>query len=266
MDIYNTVWLSDFESVYSSGTKSGFSSLNQSRASFADGNNLGHSTPRGNVKSSAKNASQYEGNCPSRSSSKSRLHRTLSLPESDLANINGEDLQERFSRLQIEQENRELRLLVRQLQEALENLEKTMVNNLAKNTASVDTKRTCESCPSPPKTENKNIAAPITNNESTVHSPDSLEEANSKDGSVKNFTKTKETDESGYNTYNNESMLDDPLMKHDEKYKLKEYQYMEYSDSMSYSSEEERQYFESRLAKKQRYYDDDEDGVCCLLQ
>ena len=111
--------------------------------------------------------------------------------------------------------------------------------------------------------------SPVENTKPTpVHSPDSLEENNSKAGSEKDFDKSKDRNESGYNTFTNDSgMQDDPLLKDENDYKLKEYQYMEYSDSMSYSSEEERQYFESRLAKRRGYYDDyDEDGTCCILQ
>ena len=53
-----------------------------------------------------------------------KLKRTLSLPESELSQIEANDLQQRFTTLQLEQENRELKQLTDDLQDALENLEK----------------------------------------------------------------------------------------------------------------------------------------------
>ena len=58
-----------------------------------------------------------------------KLHRTLSLPDSELNHLRAEDLQERFTTLQLEQENRELKKLTSELQEALEKLEER-VNSL----------------------------------------------------------------------------------------------------------------------------------------
>lgn len=52
-----------------------------------------------------------------------KLHRTLSLPDAELNQLRAEDLQERFTTLQLEQENRELKKLTAELQEALEKLE-----------------------------------------------------------------------------------------------------------------------------------------------
>lgn len=52
-----------------------------------------------------------------------KLHRTLSLPDAELYLLRAEDLQERFTTLQLEQENRELKKLTAELQEALEKLE-----------------------------------------------------------------------------------------------------------------------------------------------
>lgn len=54
---------------------------------------------------------------------KKKLHRTLSLPDAELSQLRAEDLQERFTTLQLEQENRELKKLTTELQEALEKLE-----------------------------------------------------------------------------------------------------------------------------------------------
>ena len=53
-----------------------------------------------------------------------KLKRTLSLPESELSQIEANDLQQRFTTMQLEQENRELKQLTDDLQGALENLEK----------------------------------------------------------------------------------------------------------------------------------------------
>lgn len=53
-----------------------------------------------------------------------KLTRTLSLPESELSQIEANDLQQRFTTLQLEQENKELKQLTDELQGALENLEK----------------------------------------------------------------------------------------------------------------------------------------------
>lgn len=53
-----------------------------------------------------------------------KLKRTLSLPESELSQIEANDLQQRFTTLQLEQENRELKQITDDLQDALENLEK----------------------------------------------------------------------------------------------------------------------------------------------
>ena len=58
-----------------------------------------------------------------------KLHRTLSLPDAELSQLRAEDLQERFTTLQLEQENRELKKLTSELQEALEKLEER-VNSL----------------------------------------------------------------------------------------------------------------------------------------
>ena len=52
-----------------------------------------------------------------------KLHRTLSLPDSELNQIEAFDLQERFTTLQLEQENRDLKQLTQDLQSALEKLE-----------------------------------------------------------------------------------------------------------------------------------------------
>ena len=65
-------------------------------------------------------------NVQGRSSAKNYLHRTLSLPEFEFSTLKASDLQERFSQLQLEQENKELRLLVDQLQNALETIEQSM--------------------------------------------------------------------------------------------------------------------------------------------
>lgn len=53
-----------------------------------------------------------------------KLTRTMSLPESELSQIEANDLQQRFTTLQLEQENKELKQLTDDLQDALGNLEK----------------------------------------------------------------------------------------------------------------------------------------------
>lgn len=60
-----------------------------------------------------------------------KLQRTLSLPDSELNQIQALDLQERFTTLQLEQENRELKKLTQDLQFALEKLEEK-VNEMQK--------------------------------------------------------------------------------------------------------------------------------------
>lgn len=60
-----------------------------------------------------------------------KLQRTLSLPDSDLNQIQPQDLEERFATLQLEQENRELKKLTQDLQSALEKLEER-VNEMQK--------------------------------------------------------------------------------------------------------------------------------------
>ncbi len=51
-----------------------------------------------------------------------KLHRTLSLPDAELSQLHAQDLQDRFTALQLEQENRELKKLTVELQMALEKL------------------------------------------------------------------------------------------------------------------------------------------------
>lgn len=60
-----------------------------------------------------------------------KLQRTFSLPDSELNQIEASDLQERFTTLQLEQENRELKMLTQDLQYALERLEER-VNEMQK--------------------------------------------------------------------------------------------------------------------------------------
>lgn len=257
---YNTVWLSDFESVKSCGSRSGYSSLNQSHASFGEESSLGHSTPRVPLPSALPHRAN---SCQSsRSQSKTRIHRTLSLPESDLANINADDLQERFSRLQIEQENRELKMLVRQLQDALEKLEEKVIKDLSKSSDSCSpaSKANTSNC-------NNNILKTtlnISNSSTLLQSPDSLEDNNINHDIGKVF-KIKDKNESGYSTFNNETLNDEHLPKNGS---MKDYQYMEYSDSFSYgsTSEEERQFYESRLSKKRNVNSQYNDSACCMMQ
>lgn len=272
MDIYNTVWLSDFESSMKSfGSRSGFSSLNQSQISFSENSGkIVHSTPKSNLSKASKCLSEDESCSNSRVSSKMRLHRTLSLPESDLPHINGEDLQERFTRLQLEQENRELRFLTRQLQEALEKLEERLMIDIKLRESE---KKPCPKCSSTkPNVSSEVIVKPL-----DVNSPDSLEESSCKNKIIdfnndttnpKEFLKIKDKNESGYSTFINESLSgsinDDDSLKtnSEESFTRKGYHYMEYSEDCT--SEEERQFYKSRLARKRKQQYDN--SVCCITQ
>ena len=272
MDIYNTVWLSDFESsVKSFGSRSGFSSLNQSQISFGENNGkIIHSTPKNDLSKTSKCLSE-DDSCPnSRASSKMRLHRTLSLPESELPHINGEDLQERFTRLQLEQENRELRLLTRQLQEALEKLEARLMIDIKLRESE---KKPCPKCCSP----KIDVSSEANVKPFDVNSPDSLEESSCKNKVIdfnkeltnpKDFLKIKDKNESGYSTFINESFSgsvnDDDSLKtnSEESFTRKGYHYMEYSEDCT--SEEERHFYQSRLARKRKQQYDN--SVCCITQ
>ena len=146
MDMYSTVWLSDYESVKSDAdslNQSVISSLNQSRSTLAFSEmTTPFETPASSrpitpsrflpVQDSSLNYS-IEDDCLSLSSvGRKKLQRTLSLPESEFATLDASGLQERFARLQLEQENKELKKLTHDLQDALEKLEEQFVGYLEK--------------------------------------------------------------------------------------------------------------------------------------
>lgn len=113
MDIYSTVWLSDFESIKSVGSKS-FNTSASSSMSFTESINMSHSTPR---KDDGTNTNQTV-NLPlyHEQQLRNKVFRTLSLPELQMSTLTGNDLTERFIRLQLEQDNRELQSMVETLQ------------------------------------------------------------------------------------------------------------------------------------------------------
>lgn len=146
---YSTVWLSDYDSepekklelIASTGTTSCDSHANtpfSSRPTSPFSSQL--SSPISSRPNTPSVFSKFEDEDSGLHSEndksyedvvgpRKKLHRTLSLPDAELNNLCAEDLQERFSTLQLEQENRELKKLTAELQEALEKLEER-VNSL----------------------------------------------------------------------------------------------------------------------------------------
>ena len=149
MDMYNTVWLSDYESCKSDADslcRSGLSSLNQSQSTmptcfseattpFGTPGSSRPITPSHFVGIQDPNLSAFspdDDRISVSSWNKRKLPRTLSLPESEFATLDATDLQERFTRLQLEQENKELKKLTEDLQEALEKLEEQFIEHVQK--------------------------------------------------------------------------------------------------------------------------------------
>lgn len=150
---YSTVWLSDYESEFDKKSEADFF-REDSLASFSH-----RTTPHdSHVTSpySSQPVSPYSSRVSSPTSSrpvtpstlytfededsglpsetdksyediarhkKNKIHRTLSLPDSELNQMSSEDLHDRFTTLQLEQENRSLKKLTADLQFALEKLE-----------------------------------------------------------------------------------------------------------------------------------------------
>lgn len=255
MDIYNTVWLSDYESVKSYGSQSGFSSLNHSKIeSFVD--NIYHSSP----KMFADDVFQQSGWCSAcsrrTSSAKNYFHRTLSLPEFELNNLKAIDLQDRFSQLQLEQENKELRLLVDQLQNALESIEQSM---------KIDINNGFNGKPNTYFFQNTINNLKQQQNPAACNSLDSLEGEAYSDGCSSGSKKIKEQSESGYHTYQHDSYGN--LRKDSQENKCDDYvrnedRFSEYSDNDC--SESERDFYESRLTKKKKF-DAIDDTTCCII-
>ncbi len=147
MEMYNTVWLSDYESCKSepdSLNQSIVSSLNQSSvaATSFSGNITPFGTPGNSrpitpsrftpIRDHRNNGSLEDDPLSVNSVGRKKLARTLSLPESEFATLDALDLQERFTRLQLEQENKELKKLTVYLQDALEKLEQQFLEHLEK--------------------------------------------------------------------------------------------------------------------------------------
>ena len=144
MDMYSTVWLSDYESVKSDAdslNQSVISSLNQSRSTLAFSETItpfetpGSSRPITPsrflpIQDHSLNYSIEDDRVSLSSIGRKKLQRTLSLPESEFATLDANDLHERFARLQLEQENKELKKLTHDLQDALEKLEEQFVGYL----------------------------------------------------------------------------------------------------------------------------------------
>lgn len=140
---YSTVWLSDYESepdkklelIASRGTTPSSSHMNMpysSRPTSPFGSQL--SSPFSSRPNTPSLFSKFEDEDSGLHSEndksyeeligpRKKLHRTLSLPDAELNQLRAEDLQERFTTLQLEQENRDLKKLTAELQEALEKLE-----------------------------------------------------------------------------------------------------------------------------------------------
>ena len=149
MDMYSTVWLSDYESVKSDAdslNQSVISSLNQSHSTLAF-NSISETTTPFETPGSSRpitpsrflpiqdHTGKYsieDDRLSVNSTGRKKLQRTLSLPESEFATLDAQDLQERFARLQLEQENKELKKLTNDLQDALEKLEEQFVGYLEK--------------------------------------------------------------------------------------------------------------------------------------
>jgi len=258
MDIYNTVWLSDYESVKSFGSQSGISSLNQSKMLESFVNDVCHSSP----KTSAGEFLQQTGwcrTCARKYSPKYYLRRTLSLPELDMSTLRPTDLQDRFSQLQLEQENSELRLLVDQLQNALETIEKSMNHNLKIDMPGPGRKGSKQGSSVSKQTN-------VEGEKGVNQSMDSLDEmyahAMNETNNTRDNTGSKR-DESGYNsTFNQDTSsghIQDEKEFSRQKYSKKD-RYSDYSDGSGSDSEE---FYESRLSKKQRFEGDESN--CCVI-
>ena len=138
---YSTVWLSDYESepdkLYSPANRSQATTPYSSRATtpYSSQPTSPYSSRPSSPSSTRPNTplsfydedsglpSEIERSFESIGRSRKKLYRTLSLPDSELTSLQAADLHERFTTLQLEQENQELKKLTSDLQEALEKLE-----------------------------------------------------------------------------------------------------------------------------------------------
>lgn len=139
---YSTVWLSDYESEpdkrveligskgtpYSSHATTPFSSRptspfsSQASSPFSSRPNTPSLFSKFEDEDSGLH-SEIDKSYEEVVGPRKKLHRTLSLPDAELNQLCAEDLQDRFTALQLEQENRELKKLTVELQGALEKLE-----------------------------------------------------------------------------------------------------------------------------------------------
>jgi len=265
MDIYNTVWLSDYESVKSFGSQSGISSLNQSKMLETFVNDVCHSSP----KMSAGEFLHQTGwcrTCSRKCAPKNYLRRTLSLPELDFNELRPSDLQDRFSQLQLEQENTELRLLVDQLQNALETIEQSMNHNM-KGLQIPPPKNTYSNNNNKQQQQQQQPGDPALKSQSM----DSLDEMYSHAmGEGKDTSRNNQNNESGYNsTFQDNSNLedggkdvDDGGNKLSRKELSKKERFSDYDSDGSCGSGSEA-FYESRLNRKQRF--DGDDTNCCVI-
>jgi len=257
MDIYNTVWLSDYESVKSFGSQSGISSLNQSKMLESFVNDVHHSSPK-QTNGEFLQQTGWCRTCARKYSSKSLLRRTLSLPDLDISTLRPSDLQDRFSQLQLEQENSELRLLVDQLQNALETIEKSMnmpgqIRKSCKQEDEGSPKQRVEG------RDGGGSQSMDSLDEMYADAMNSNRDMNSSNGREKNSSKR---DESGYNsTFNQDTnSTNDDDKEFNKRYNKKE-QYSDYSDASGGSDSEG--FYESRLNKKRRFEGDESN--CCVI-
>lgn len=239
LDIYNTVWLSD--SVRSCATRSVCSTLNQSGGSLAheydDSLNCSSRSSRSSHRELVLKNHQDRGrnNLTGILTTTGHAYRTLSLPE--LSNLNGVQLQDRFIRLQLEQENRELQKTVEELHADLEEVYDFTRTNYDQN---------CPCC-----FENLNKINTLVN--ATRHPVDAKRLQASAD--------TTRNNESGYDTMPNDSTYvgDDD----DKEHKHSDWSFSDISDG---SSHQEEAYFESRLLKRPRKIYEEDGSNCCRVQ
>lgn len=229
IDIYNTVWLSDYESIKSIKSV-GSKSLNTSSSSFIESTNMSHSTPR---KFDTNSNQHHVNRSLNLAQPKHAKWLTLSLPELDMATLSGNDLSERFARLQLEQDNRDLQSMVETLQKTLDKVKTSVFPYEAE---------CCYEC-----VDSKNALDGIFYELShKMHQRKST----TKDWSVSYIERT----ESGYDTLQHDSSLP----------------HMDVISSLSnhtllMTPEEEDRYFESRLVKPQGVSSSGNDSHCCIV-
>ena len=238
MDIYSTVWLSDFESIKSVGSKSfNTSASSSSSMSFNESINMSHSTPRkngGTDTNQTVNLPLYHGQQQKRN----KVLRTLSLPELQMSTLTGNDLTERFIRLQLEQDNRDLQSMVETLQGTIDRVKTSVFPYEAE---------CCHEC-----VDSKNTLDSILYelSRSIYHKKQSNE-----GGGLK--IPYYERSESGYSTLQHDSSF----------YRTPSLDSHHINDSQLLSSKEEykdEEYLQSRLVSRRRL--SPHDASCCMVQ